>query len=285
MRDFGKVAPQFWIGRTGKSLRAAGMESQIVGLYLLTNPHANMLGLYYLPVEYIAHETGLGMQGASKGLSGCINAGFCKYDTASEMVWVVEMARFQIGASLTDGDKRIKGVQSDYDALPYNDFLEEFFDQYGESFKMVCKRHVEAAAEQEDMASEGNASPFEAPSEPLASKEKEKEKEKERRFAEGASCETDASSSTPPTQRASRLAEDWSLPESWAEWAMQEQPTWDEAHCRSIAERFRDYWIAKPGKDGRKADWLATWRNWVRREQPMKGGAVRGQAGIFAGVE
>jgi hypothetical protein len=33
------------------------------------------------------------------------------------------------------------------------------------------------------------------------------------------------------------------------------------------AERFRDYWIAQPGVKGRKADWSATWRNWVRNEK------------------
>lgn len=30
------------------------------------------------------------------------------------------------------------------------------------------------------------------------------------------------------------------------------------------AMKFRDYWISKPGKDGTKLDWPATWRNWVR---------------------
>jgi hypothetical protein len=34
-----------------------------------------------------------------------------------------------------------------------------------------------------------------------------------------------------------------------------------------VAERFRDYWIAQPGAKGRKADWPATWRNWVRNER------------------
>ena len=29
--------------------------------------------------------------------------------------------------------------------------------------------------------------------------------------------------------------------------------------------KFRDYWPAKPGKDGRKLDWDMTWRNWVRK--------------------
>ncbi len=66
MRDYGKVSPQFWIGRTGKSLRSAGAEAQLVSLYLLTNPHANMIGLYYMPLMFIAHETGLGMEGACK---------------------------------------------------------------------------------------------------------------------------------------------------------------------------------------------------------------------------
>jgi hypothetical protein len=37
-------------------------------VYLLSNPHANMLGLYYMPKLYIAHETPLGTEGASKGL-------------------------------------------------------------------------------------------------------------------------------------------------------------------------------------------------------------------------
>ena len=29
---------------------------------------------------------------------------------------------------------------------------------------------------------------------------------------------------------------------------------------------FRDYWIGVAGAKGRKADWRATWRNWVRRK-------------------
>lgn len=33
------------------------------------------------------------------------------------------------------------------------------------------------------------------------------------------------------------------------------------------ASRFRDYWIAQPGAKGRKTDWSATWRNWVRNER------------------
>lgn len=34
---------------------------------------------------------------------------------------------------------------------------------------------------------------------------------------------------------------------------------------RRQAAMFADHWRSKPGKDGRKADWGATWRNWIRR--------------------
>lgn len=47
------------------------------------------------------------------------------------------------------------------------------------------------------------------------------------------------------------------------EWCRQERPELDP---RRVGANFRDHWLAKPGKDGRKSDWPATWRTWVRRE-------------------
>jgi hypothetical protein len=66
----------------------------------------------------------------------------------------------------------------------------------------------------------------------------------------------------------SRLSEDWTLPFEWQEWAEKERPDLD---IGTIAYGFRDFWIAKPGKDGRKADWQATWRNWVRNQRQQNG--------------
>ena len=64
-------------------------------------------------------------------------------------------------------------------------------------------------------------------------------------------------------KKASRLSPEWVLPQAWGEWATENGMTADDA--RREAERFRDYWCAKSGKDATKADWLATWRNWVRK--------------------
>lgn len=66
--------------------------------------------------------------------------------------------------------------------------------------------------------------------------------------------------------RASRLPTDWILPTSWCEWA-EEEKGWSMEKARSVSEGFKDHWIAKPGKDGRKLDWFATWRNWCRNHR------------------
>lgn len=75
--------------------------------------------------------------------------------------------------------------------------------------------------------------------------------------------------------RASRLPTDWLLPKTWGDWALLERPDWNADQVRKVAEQFRDHWLAKGGADARKADWEATWRNWVRREKSLSGAANR----------
>lgn len=68
------------------------------------------------------------------------------------------------------------------------------------------------------------------------------------------------------TAKGARLPADWVLPKAWGEWALAEVPGWSADHIRKVGETFGDYWRAKAGREAIKADWLATWRNWVRRE-------------------
>lgn len=64
-----------------------------------------------------------------------------------------------------------------------------------------------------------------------------------------------------PAQRGTRLPADWQPAPDLIAWARKTRPDLDPA---LQAESFRDYWHAKPGKEGRKVDWVATWRNWIR---------------------
>ena len=72
-----------------------------------------------------------------------------------------------------------------------------------------------------------------------------------------------------PRKRGSRLQTDWTLPEDWKAWALKEQPSWTQAHVEKVATGFRNYWVAKSGKDAAKLDWYATWQNWVMREPAL----------------
>ncbi|PIG09512.1 hypothetical protein [Comamonas sp. 26] len=90
-------------------------------------------------------------------------------------------------------------------------------------------------------------------------------------------ADRDTSPAAPPSQArttgktatGTRLPDDWKLPKSWGEWAIAEHPALTEDEIRRQAAMFADHWHGKAGKDGRKADWGATWRNWIRRATEM----------------
>ena len=79
--------------------------------------------------------------------------------------------------------------------------------------------------------------------------------------------------------RGTALPETWTLPDDWKTWA---EGARSDVDVLTVADSFRDYWVAKPGKDGRKADWLATWRNWVRNQR--SGSAQRPQGAEAVGM-
>lgn len=65
-------------------------------------------------------------------------------------------------------------------------------------------------------------------------------------------------------KQSTRLREDWFLPNTWGDWALKQG--FDRKTIEEQAEQFKDYWIAKAGKDARKIDWYATWRVWMRKQ-------------------
>lgn len=68
--------------------------------------------------------------------------------------------------------------------------------------------------------------------------------------------------------RGTRLADGWEPGGELLTWAAAEHPGVDPD---LETAKFRDYWRAKAGKDATKADWPATWRNWIRNSKPTPG--------------
>jgi hypothetical protein len=76
--------------------------------------------------------------------------------------------------------------------------------------------------------------------------------------------ETELDRPTSAKSRSTRLSIEWELPDEWAVWAKQTRP---ELNVNKVADGFKDYWISEAKA---KADWFATWRNWIRKQRAEK---------------
>ncbi|MGZ3235769.1 MAG: hypothetical protein ACXU8A_00165 [Burkholderiaceae bacterium] len=72
---------------------------------------------------------------------------------------------------------------------------------------------------------------------------------------------------------ATRLPADWAPSDEDILFCQTERP---DLQPHDVAARFKDHWISAPAAKARKADWAATWRNWVRREDAKQRGSPQG---------
>lgn len=90
-----------------------------------------------------------------------------------------------------------------------------------------------------------------APALPLHANKSQKERKKESK-----------STATPrDAKKGSRIPADWALTPDMGNFGRSKG-----LHRREVeaeAEKFKNYWTAKPGAAGVKLDWVATWRNWI----------------------
>lgn len=63
-------------------------------------------------------------------------------------------------------------------------------------------------------------------------------------------------------KQGTRIPDDFEVTPDLMAWAAEKHP---DVNLTMETEKFVDFWRAKPGAAGRKLDWPATWRNWIRR--------------------
>ncbi len=129
-----KMVGGFWTGTTGKQLRKAGTDVQLIALYLVTGPQANMIGLYDIGLPIMAYHTGWDYDRLNTALMGCAECGFAFYDQKTEYVWVPEMAKWQVGSPLKPDDKKVTGIHRLLESMSPNPFTKRFCEKYGDGF-------------------------------------------------------------------------------------------------------------------------------------------------------
>jgi hypothetical protein len=140
---FGVLTADFWTRGTGKAMRGQ-KDVQVLAAYLLSSPHANLLGLYYLPRPTACHETGLTPDEFDAAMVWLENPPddpsrpFARYDREAELVWVVRMVGYRLGGvdHLMQNDNRVRAIRRELTRFRGHRFARAFIDLYGKAYSL-----------------------------------------------------------------------------------------------------------------------------------------------------
>lgn len=122
------IETELWTSPQFAQLSAA---SKLLFLYLRTNRHAHVCGLYQIADPTIVHETGLSVPLEWDELKR-----FVQRD--EDIVWVLEMSRFQLR-----GQKNERGAAKHLQSLPESRLIKDFLvDHPGVARFMDRERHI-----------------------------------------------------------------------------------------------------------------------------------------------
>src|SRR5882672_5443759 len=128
-RDFAVIMPSFWTGDTGVRLRGY-REAQILALYLMSSDQTCMTGIFKIAISTMSKETGIGQGDINISLSLLSDCNFLKYDHDSEVVWVENLTRFQVGEHLKQGDTKRMSIIKKLRWASRHPFTGMFFAKY-----------------------------------------------------------------------------------------------------------------------------------------------------------
>lgn len=181
MRDFCKFSPKFWMCAQTRRLVKEGPDTILVALYLQTNHHSHSLGIYFIPLIYIARDTGITLERVQEIINQLEQLEFCQYDAEHEYIWLLNYGLDQVGGPLKKVDNRVIQLQKYFEQLPSLSFLGAFYHQHKDDFHLLTPpKELERAKKYQTKRKKMINDSLQGTQEALASKEKNKEKEKEK---------------------------------------------------------------------------------------------------------
>jgi hypothetical protein len=226
MRNYATISPAFWTGNTGKKICASGAQSQVLALYLISGPATNMIGLYYLPLTTISHDTGIPLEGVSKGLHDLERIGFAKYDKTQETIYVLKMVEFQVGTNLGLQDKRCRGVWNELKKYRKSRFFNDFHKRYQEHFYLP-----NLASDQSEPQGAWK---------PLRSQEQEQEQEQKER-KERKPAGSPASRGLGSLEKAKGRCSDWEVARRKLILFVKRMPVEEKRNAKTFHDSIHDY--------------------------------------------
>lgn len=123
------VETSFW---SDPKVRRLSRDERLLFLYLVTNSHTHVAGIYYLPVVAMEVESGLKGKPLTKALQVLDKAGLARFDREREVVFVQKMFKHQ-----GRGDKNQRAAAKQLTTLHGSPLIAEFRDEYPEVDKYI----------------------------------------------------------------------------------------------------------------------------------------------------
>ena len=222
-------------------VRQLSADSTYLFLYLITNPHTHLCGLYYLMLSTMTRETQLSRRRFDGAWLGLRQQGMVEYDVRCQQVWVKKMFGFQGRGQKTD-----RGVAYHLQGLHASPLIERFLLVYPQ---VILYLPPDFERYPMDGASKGDAvfpSPISSSS--LNSLSSDPDKKHEERKVNSKRVWSDDLS---PTQKHHELAKTLGI-DLGPEWGKFKN------YCKAHAKRY--------------ADFEAAFRNWLVGAAERKGG-------------
>ncbi len=259
MRTYGRIETSFWQNPKVRALSCD--ESRYLLLYLYTCPHGNSLGCFVLPDGYIMADLNWPYETLALRFSELVAKGFIEGDAESFLVRIVGW----FGHNKIENRNVAQGAVKIIAALPSGAILDSLLaDLVALENKFLTPLLIQAGRIPDAIETPSDSPEPEPEPEPKPDPEPVE-------AAATAAARPRAPTGPRISSTGARPPQDWAP--SPDDIAFAAAAGLAEGAIQGEAAKFRDYWIAVPGARGRKLDWPATWKNWIRRmaEAPLAG--------------
>ena len=116
-----RVESRFW---KDEKMRAVSHDARHLMLYLLTSPHRNILGFYFLPSPYACFDLGWDEKRFRKGLQELLQTGLIAYDFDAHIV----LLKNYLKHNPLENPNQVKSALEKADELPETPLMQDFLD-------------------------------------------------------------------------------------------------------------------------------------------------------------
>ena len=137
---YGRIDVLLW---TDLKFKCLSDDSKIIFLYMLTGPHKNILGFYFLPIPYGAYDLGWDVKRFDKGLHELLDKDLISYDFETSVVFIKNFLKY----NPLENPNQVTGAIKAFNVLPPNSVTVEIATCLKRSDKPLLKPLIERLEE------------------------------------------------------------------------------------------------------------------------------------------